>query len=398
MKILVLNSGSSSIKFKFFDDKIVKASGFVEKIKEENSKVELKNTISKETFSKTLPIKNHEQGLNLVNELFRQSGILEDLSKLDGCGHRVVHGGRNLSEHCLVDDFVLNEIERVSIFAPLHNPAHLAGIQTMIKAAPKVPNVTVFDTAFHRSMPEYAYMYALPYEYYDEYNIRRYGFHGTSHAYVSARAAKFISKELNNFNAITAHLGNGASVCAIAGGKSVDTSMGFTPLEGLVMGTRCGDIDPAILPFIGKIKNMSVDELDTLVNKKSGLLGICGFNDFRDIEEQMKKGSHRAKLAHDMFCYKLIKYIGSYYTILPSVDALVFTGGIGENASLVRKRTCEKLTHLGVELDEELNAQNASGEREISTKNSKIKILIIPTDEELEIARITEELVKNRHF
>lgn len=393
MKILVLNSGSSSIKFKFFDDKAVKASGLVEKIGEQNSKVILKNTLNEEKFERELAIKDHEQGLKIVNELFKESGILEDLNALDGCGHRIVHGGRNLSEHCLVDDYVLKEIDRVSIFAPLHNPAHLAGIKTMIKAAPKVPNVAIFDTAFHRTMPDFAYMYALPYEYYDEHNIRRYGFHGTSHAFVSARVAKLLAKDKNDLNAISAHLGNGASVCAIEKGKSVDTSMGFTPLEGLVMGTRCGDLDPAILPFISNLKGLSIEEIDTLMNKKSGLYGICGFNDFRDIEAQIEKDDDKARLAFDMFCYRLVKYIGSYFAILPKTDAIIFTGGIGENDALVRKKVCEKLIHLGVEFDVESNTQRILGERMISTPNSKIKVFIIPTDEELEIARITEELI-----
>ncbi|EJF0268598.1 acetate kinase [Campylobacter coli] len=393
MKILVLNSGSSSIKFKFFDDKVVKASGLVEKIGEEKSKVILKNALNDETFERELPIKNHEHGLQIVNELFKESGILEDLNALDGCGHRIVHGGRNLSEHCLVDDYVLKEIDRVSIFAPLHNPAHLAGIKTMIKAAPSVANAAIFDTAFHRTMPDFAYMYALPYDFYDKHNIRRYGFHGTSHAFVSARAAQLLGKNKEDLNAISAHLGNGASVCAIEGGKSIDTSMGFTPLEGLVMGTRCGDLDPAILPFISHLKGLTIEEIDTLLNKKSGLYGICGSNDFRDIGVKIEQGDDRARLAFDMFCYRLLKYIGAYFTVLPRTDAIIFTGGIGENAALVRQKVCERLSHLGVELDIELNNKKASCERMISTANSKVKIFIVPTDEELEIARITEELI-----
>ncbi|HEB9415941.1 TPA: acetate kinase [Campylobacter coli] len=393
MKILVLNSGSSSIKFKFFDDKVVKASGLVEKIGEEKSKVILKNTLNDENFERELAIKNHEHGLQIVNELFKESGILEDLNALDGCGHRIVHGGRNLSEHCLVDDYVLKEIDRVSIFAPLHNPAHLAGIKTMMKAAPNVKNTVIFDTAFHRTMPDFAYMYALPYDFYDKHNIRRYGFHGTSHAFVSARAAKLLGKDKEDLNAISAHLGNGASVCAIKGGKSVDTSMGFTPLEGLVMGTRCGDLDPAILPFISNLKGLTIEEIDTLLNKKSGLYGICGSNDFRDIGVKIEQGDDKARLAFDMFCYRLLKYIGAYFTVLPRTDAIIFTGGIGENAVLVRQKVCEKLSHLGIELDTELNNEKTSCERVISTANSKVKIFIIPTDEELEIARVTEELI-----
>ncbi|MBK1973754.1 acetate kinase [Campylobacter sp. TTU-622] len=393
MKILVLNSGSSSIKFKLFDNEVVKASGLIEKIGENGSRVELKNTLTGEEFEKKVNIKNHEEGLKITNELFKESGILTDLSELDGCGHRIVHGGKELSEHCLIDDKVLEQIDKVSIFAPLHNPANLAGIKTMIKAAPNVKNVAVFDTAFHSQMPEFASMYALPYEYYEKYNIKKYGFHGTSHAYVSKKAALFLNKDYNNFNAISAHLGNGASVCAIENGKSVDTSMGFTPLEGLIMGTRCGDIDAAILPFIAQTQNLSMQEIDTLVNKKSGVYGICGFNDFRDIENQIEKGDKKAKLALDMFCYRLVKYIGSYLAVLPRTDALIFTGGIGENGNLVRKLVCQKLLHLGFELDEKLNDERSKKEREINKSSSKIKILVVPTDEELEITKITQKLI-----
>ena len=392
MKILVLNSGSSSIKFKLFDNKIVLASGLVEKIGNNQSKIELKNVKTGTKMRRDTHIGNHEKGLQLVEELFNESGILKDLNELDGCGHRIVHGGKNLTEHCLVDNFVLEEIDRVSAIAPLHNPAHLAGIKTMLKAAPKVPNATIFDTAFHKSMPDYAYMYALPYDYYTEYNIRKYGFHGTSHSYVSSRAAILMQKE--NINAISAHLGNGASVCAIENGKSIDTSMGFTPLEGLMMGTRCGDIDPATLPFIAKAKNLNADELDTMMNKQSGLYGVCGYNDFRDVVSEIQNGNNLARLALDMYCYRLAKYIGSYFAILPHTDALIFTAGVGENASLVRQKTCERLKHLGFELDDSLNESDESGEREISKANSKVKIFVIPTDEELEIVKITEKLIK----
>ncbi|EDP6869418.1 acetate/propionate family kinase [Campylobacter upsaliensis] len=392
MKILVLNSGSSSIKFKLFDNKIVLASGLVEKIGNNQSKIELKNAKTGTKMRRDTHIGNHEKGLQLVEELFNESGILKDLNELDGCGHRIVHGGKNLTEHCLVNDFVLEEIGRVSAIAPLHNPAHLAGIKTMLKAAPKVPNATIFDTAFHKSMPDYAYMYALPYDYYTEYNIRKYGFHGTSHSYVSSRAAILMQKE--NINAISTHLGNGASVCAIENGKSIDTSMGFTPLEGLMMGTRCGDIDPATLPFIAKAKNLNADELDTMMNKQSGLYGVCGYNDFRDVVSEIQNGNNLARLALDMYCYRLAKYIGSYFAILPHTDALIFTAGVGENAKIVRQKTCVRLKHLGFELDDSLNESDESGEREISKANSKVKIFVIPTDEELEIAKITEELIK----
>ncbi|HFP7760073.1 TPA: acetate kinase [Campylobacter lari] len=394
MKILVLNSGSSSIKFKLFEKDEALASGLVEKIGEQNSKIELKDLKSDQKYKKELAIKDHEQGIELVNELFAQSGILHDLNELDGCGHRIVHGGPNLTKHCLVDDEILKEIDRVAHIAPLHNPAHLIGIKTMIKAAPKVPNVTVFDTAFHQSMPDYAYMYALPYEFYEKHQVRKYGFHGTSHSYVSKQAAYILGKDINEFNAISAHLGNGASVCAIENGKCVDTSMGFTPLEGLIMGTRCGDIDPAVLPFLAKELNLNPSDLDTMMNKKSGVYGICGFNDFRDIEAQIEQNNEKARLALDMFCYRLSKYIGSYFAILPRVDALIFTAGIGENDDIVRAKVCQKLAHLGFDIDLDKNAQLRNGE--ISKKDSKIKILIVPTEEELEIAKITTELIKNK--
>lgn len=392
MKILVLNSGSSSIKFKLFKERQILASGLVEKIGNKQGKIELKIEKTNSNLRRDTHIANHERGLKLVSELLSESEVLKDFNELDACGHRIVHGGKNLTEHCLVNDFVLEEIARVSAIAPLHNPAHLAGIQTMIKTAPKVPNVTIFDTAFHKTIPDFAYMYALPYDYYTEYNIRKYGFHGTSHSYVSKRAAKLLKKNPAEFNAISAHLGNGASICAIENGKSVDTSMGFTPLEGLMMGTRCGDVDAAILPFLARVKNLSFAELDAMINKQSGLYGVCGFNDFRDLNREIQSGNKLAKLALDMYCYRLAKYIGSYFAILPRTDALIFTAGVGENAAIVRKLTCEKIRHLGFELDEKLN-ENGKDERIISDKNSQIKICIIPTDEELEIAKITEKII-----
>lgn len=392
MKILVLNSGSSSIKFKLYNDDKAVALGLVEKIGENTSKVELKNLGTDEKFVKEQAIKNHEEGLDLVNELFKQSGLLEDLSTLDGCGHRVVQGGPNLMKHCLVTQDVIDEIDRVSIMAPLHNPAHLAGIKTMVKKAPKVPNVVVFDTAFHSTMPDYAYMYALPYEYYEKDKIRRYGFHGTSHSYVSRKGADFLGIDYANFNAITAHLGNGASISAIENGKCVDTSMGLTPLEGLMMGTRCGDIDPAIVPYIQKLKNLGPDEVDTVMNKKSGFLGVCGYNDVRDVEARIEKNDAKAKLASKMYNYRLAKYIGSYFAILPRTDALIFTAGVGENAISVRKNTCDLIKHLGFEIDEDLN-NTRSKLTVISKASSKVKILIVPTDEEFEIANTTKEII-----
>ena len=394
MKILVLNSGSSSIKFKFFDDKVVKASGLVEKIGEEKSKVILKNALNDETFERELPIKNHEHGLQIVNELFKESGILEDLNALDGCGHRIVHGGRNLSEHCLVDDYVLKEIDRVSIFAPLHNPAHLAGIKTMIKASPDVKNTVIFDTAFHRTMPDFAYMYALPYDFYDKHNIRRYGFHGTSHSFVSKRAAELVGKPYDQVKTIVCHLGNGASICAVENGKSVDTSMGLTPLEGLVMGTRSGDIDPAILEFIAKKEDLDIAGLMTMLNKKSGVYGLSNnlSSDFRDLDAAASEGNKPAKIALEVFAYRVAKYVGSYVAAMNGVDVIAFTAGIGENSGSMRADVIKYLGYLGITLDEEANGKRGE-EIAISTPDSKVKVLVIPTNEELAIARETVALV-----
>ena len=394
MKILVINSGSSSIKFKLYEKQVPVASGLVGKIGEHSSKIELKNLIDKKEEHRDEPVPNHQAGVKIINEFLHKTGIVEDLNHLDGCGHRVVHGGKNLVEHCIIDKKILKEIRRVSVIAPLHNPAHLVGMQAMIEAAPNVPNVAVFDTAFHATLPDYAYMYALPYEFYKKEGVRRYGFHGTSHSYVSKKAAEFLDIKYSKFNAISAHLGNGASVCAIENGKSIDTSMGFTPLEGLMMGTRCGDIDPAIISHLVRIAHLTTEELDIIMNKKSGFLGVCGHNDLRDVETHIKSGDKRAELALNMYVYRLVKYIGAYFTVLPRTDALIFTAGIGENSHNIRKLVCEKLTHLGFELDDKIN-QNSHGKiSAISKANSQHKILVIPTDEELEIATITQELIK----
>lgn len=396
MKILVLNSGSSSIKFKLFEEQNVLASGLIERIGSDDAKIEVKNVQTNQEVEKTLTIKDHEAGLKYVNEIFKELNILNDLSELDGCGHRVVHGGKELTKHCLVDDEVISKIDKASAIAPLHNRANIYGIETMRKTAPKVPNVTVFDTAFHASIPDYAYMYAIPYKYYEEDNIRRYGFHGTSHSYVSKKSAQVLGININNFNCINAHLGNGASVCAIENGKSVDTSMGFTPLEGLIMGTRSGDLDPAIIAFLEQNKNLSPKEIDNILNKQSGVFGICEYNDFRDIEAQMKKGDKKAILAMNMYIYRLVKYIGAYLAILPRTDALIFTAGVGENDVDVREKVCEKLSHLGIKIDKELNKIRSKEARIISTNDSKIKVLIVPTDEELEIAQLTIDAIKNK--
>ena len=393
MKILVLNSGSSSMKFKLYDDERAISSGLVDKIGESVSNVRLKNLANAQDVERQESVENHQKAVKIIEDFFHESGILGSLAELDGCGHRVVHGGQNLTKPCLIDDGVLAEIERVAVIAPLHNPAHLVGMRAMLKVAPKVPNVAVFDTAFHATLPDFAYMYALPYELYEKQGIRKYGFHGTSHEFVSKKAAEFLGFKPSEFNAITLHLGNGASVCAVENGKSIDTSMGLTPLEGLMMGTRCGDIDPAVVPHLIRSLNLNAAELDTLMNKKSGFLGICGHNDLRDVENLANKGDKKAQLALEMFVYRLVKYIGAYFAVLPRVDALVFTAGIGENSDTIRLKVCEKLTRLGFEIDEALNKGVRGELKLISKPSSSTKILIVPTDEELEIATITEKLV-----
>ena len=393
MKILVLNSGSSSMKFKLYDDERAISSGLVDKIGESVSNVRLKNLANAQDVERQESVENHQKAVKIIEDFFHESGILGSLAELDGCGHRVVHGGQNLTKPCLINDGVLAEIERVAVIAPLHNPAHLVGMRAMLKVAPKVPNVAVFDTAFHATLPDFAYMYALPYELYEKQGIRKYGFHGTSHEFVSKKAAEFLGFKPSEFNAITLHLGNGASVCAVQNGKSIDTSMGLTPLEGLMMGTRCGDIDPAVVPHLIRSLNLNATELDTLMNKKSGFLGICGHNDLRDVENLANKGDKKAQLALEMFVYRLVKYIGAYFAVLPRVDALVFTAGIGENSDTIRLKVCEKLTRLGFEIDEALNKGVRGELKLISKPSSSTKILIVPTDEELEIATITEKLV-----
>ena len=393
MKILVLNSGSSSMKFKLYDDEKAISSGLVDKIGESVSNVRLKNLANAQDVERQESVENHQKAVKIIEDFFHESGILGSLAELDGCGHRVVHGGQNLTKPCLINDGVLAEIERVAVIAPLHNPAHLVGMRAMLKVAPKVPNVAVFDTAFHATLPDFAYMYALPYELYEKQGIRKYGFHGTSHEFVSKKAAEFLGFKPSEFNAITLHLGNGASVCAVQNGKSIDTSMGLTPLEGLMMGTRCGDIDPAVVPHLIRSLNLNATELDTLMNKKSGFLGICGHNDLRDVENLANKGDKKAQLALEMFVYRLVKYIGAYFAVLPRVDALVFTAGIGENSDTIRLKVCERLTRLGFEIDEALNKGVRGELKLISKPSSSTKILIVPTDEELEIATITEKLV-----
>ncbi len=392
MKILVINSGSSSIKFQIFDMKIVKSvlNGIIEQIGEKVGHIEF--IYNNKTIFKKDVIRNHSEGILLLEKILQENGILKSFDEIKAVGHRVVHGGEYFHESAMINNDVIKKIEELSPLAPLHNPINLLGIKAILKEYPHLKQVAVFDTVFHQTLPRKAYIYALPYEYYKKEKIRRYGFHGISHCFVSKEAAKIIGKDEKKTNLITLHLGNGASICAIKSGKSIDTSMGLTPLEGLVMGTRCGDIDPAIIFYLHKKLKLSIDEIDKILNKKSGLKGICGLNDMREIENRAKKGDKQAILAIEIFCYNIKKYIGAYCVAIGKVDAIVFTGGIGEHSSLVREKICDTLEDsLGIIFDNKANQQHKTI---ISKINSKIKLLVIKTNEELEIAKQTYEIVK----
>ncbi|ATB69570.1 acetate kinase [Sulfurospirillum diekertiae] len=402
MKILVLNAGSSSVKYQLFNmaNNEVLASGVIEQIGEKESMAKIKYKKSagdEQKREEKCSIHDHDAALTWMSEALIQSGVIHNLNDLDGIGHRVVQGGSSFQEPAMVDDYVMSEIERLIPLGPLHNPGHLAGMKVSVHQSPNVPQVAVFDTAFHSTLPNYAYMYAIPYKYYEELRIRRYGFHGTSHYYVTKVAAKYLKQDINTLNAITLHLGNGASVAAIENGQSVDTSMGLTPLEGLIMGTRSGDLDPAILFYLARKRGLTLDELDKMLNKESGLKGICGSNDMREITRMAEEGDERAQLACDMFNYRLKKYIGSYSAVLGRVDCIIFTGGIGENANDVRLKSCEKLENFGIKIDPILNSVRSSEIRTISADDSKVKVLVIPTNEELEIAIETLEMIQKHH-
>ncbi|MBL0686331.1 MAG: acetate kinase [Sulfurospirillum sp.] len=394
MKILVLNAGSSSIKFQLFEmnENRSLATGIIEQIGEHDSsgKIEYDGNI----IEKKEQIKNHNSGLMLMNMLLIESFTIKSLDELGAIGHRVVHGGEKFTKPAKIDEEVIKEIEQLIPLAPLHNPAHLDGIKVTMEQSPQVPQVAVFDTAFHATIPSYAYMYALPYEAYEKDRVRKYGFHGTSHFYVKKEAEKYLKVE--NINAITLHLGNGASMAAIKNGKCVDTTMGLTPLEGLIMGTRSGDIDPAILFYLARKNGLDIDNLDNMLNKQSGLKGICGSNDMREIEKMAKKGDKKAQLSLEMFAYRIKKYIGSYSAIVGKLDCIIFTGGIGENSIDTRVRCCADLENLGIELDLVKNNQKIKEILDISLKESKIKVLVIPTNEELEIAIQTNLLLETK--
>lgn len=395
MNVLVINCGSSSLKYQLINmnDESVLAKGLVERIGIEGSLLKHEKTgLDKVVIEESM--KNHKDAINLVLKTLvdENYGAVKSLDEIDAVGHRVVHGGEKFAQSVLIDDEVIKAMKECIVLAPLHNPPNIIGIEACKELLPHVPMVGVFDTAFHQTMPPVSFIYPLPYEMYEDMKIRRYGFHGTSHKYVSERVAHLTGKSLDGTKIVTCHLGNGASLTAIKDGKSFDTSMGMTPLEGLVMGTRCGDVDPAIVTFLMTKKDMTAEEVDNLMNKKSGVLGISGVSsDFRDIEEEAEKGNMRAQLALDKFAYTVKKYIGSYAAAMGGLDVLVFTAGLGENSAPARRDVCKGLEFLGVEIDEAKN--NVRGkEAEISKDGSKVKVFVIPTNEELMIARDTKEL------
>lgn len=395
MKVLVVNCGSSSIKYQLInmENESVMAKGYLEKIGLPDSF--LTHTVNGEKRKIEEHINNHEEGIKLVLAQLThpEYGVISSLDEIGAVGHRVVHGGEKFSSSVLINDAVMEAMKECIPLAPLHNPAGITGIEACKKVLPNVPMVGVFDTAFNQTIPEKAYMYAIPYEYYEKYGIRKYGFHGTSYKFVSKRVAEIMDKSLEDLKIVSCHLGQGASVCAINGGKAVDNSLGFTSLAGLPMGTRCGDIDPSIVTFLMKKENLTTEQMDKILNKQSGKLGISGVSfDDRDIEVAAEEGNARAKLAIDVFVYQVVGYIGRFAAQMNGVDVITFAGGIGENAIDVRKQICESLSFLGVKVDEDRN--NCRGkEVEISTSNSKVKVFVVPTNEELMIARDTMEVV-----
>ena len=398
MNILVLNCGSSSVKYKLLDmesneelgaggvEKIGMKGSFLKHVRRDGQKVILKGEILE-----------HQLAIEYILGVLtsEKHGAIKSLEEINAVGHRVVHGGEKFNSSVLITEEVIQKIVECIDIAPLHNPPNLAGIYAINELLPEVPQVAVFDTAFHQTMPDYAYMYGIPYSLYTKYGIRRYGFHGTSHRYVSKRACDFLGLDYNDTKMITAHIGNGASVCAIENGKSVDTSMGFTPVEGLMMGTRSGDIDLGVVTFLMEKEMIGSAYVSTLFNKHSGVLGVSGISsDMRDIENAIKDGNERARLALEMYEYRIKKYIGSYTAALNGIDVLVFTGGVGENQTGTRQKVCDSLAFMGVEIDKELNASSRGKEVLLSTTNSKVKVVVIPTDEEFMIAADTLEIIQ----
>ncbi|UTF51885.1 acetate kinase [Desulfomicrobium sp. ZS1] len=401
MKIFVVNSGSSSLKYQLLDMEsgAVMATGLVERIGDAMGKVSQKNWpgAERETeVEREVAFPNHRAAMLTVVELVTgaETGVIATTSEIDAIGHRVVQGGETLFKSTLIDDDVVEKIRENCHLSPLHNPANLVGIEVARELFVGVPQVAVFDTEFHQTMPAEAFMYPIPYKLYEDLKIRRYGFHGTSHRYVAQQAAAMLGKAEDEVNLVTLHLGNGCSMAAVRGGKCIDTSMGLTPLAGVMMGTRSGDIDPAIIPFLMKEKGLNMGEIDDILNKQSGLKGICGMNDMRDIHAAAEKGDKKAALAVDMFVYRIKKYIGAYYAVTGPLDALVFTAGIGENDEIVRARVCANLEHLGISIDPARNAGRKKVATAIQADGSKVAILVIPTNEELAIAKATLSVLK----
>lgn len=397
MKILVLNCGSSSVKYKLIDTDtdVTMAEGGVEKIGLEDGFLKFKKPDGSKEI-KQLGLIDHKAAVMAILENLTDPtvGCIKSFEEIDAVGHRVVHGGEKFASSVLITDEVIQQVKDCYDLAPLHNPANITGIEAITALLPDVPQVGVFDTAFHQTMPARSFMYAIPYEYYKNDGVRRYGFHGTSHRYVSQRAAEILGEPIEKLKMVTCHIGNGGSITAVDGGKSIDTSMGLTPTEGLMMGTRTGDIDPGAITFLMTKHGMSAADVQTLINKKSGVAGISGIsNDMREIEAAVNAGDPRAKLALDMYELRILKYVGAYAAEMGGLDVIVFTGGVGENQTGVRENVCEPLKFMGVEIDKELNAVTRGTETIISTPSSRVKVLIVPTDEELTIARDTQDIV-----
>ena len=396
MIVLVINTGSSSIKYQLFDMETEKvlAKGLVEQIGEERGALRhdvIDGPDHVRTLAKETPVKDHHQGLNLIVDLLshKEHGVIKDKREIGAVGHRVVHGGETFHRTTIIDARVIQAIKDNIPLAPLHNPTNLLGIEVSREVFPHCPQVAVFDTAFHQTIAKPAYLFAVPYELYAKHGVRKYGFHGTSHAYVAEAAAGFLDADTGKLNIITVHLGNGASMAAIKGGKCIDTSMGMTPLGGLVMGSRCGDLDPALPFFLAANLNMSLDQIDSMLNRDSGLKGLCGSNDMRAVVEMMGKGDEKAETALQVYCLRIKKYIGSYLAALGSLDCIVFTAGVGENSPYIREQSCAGLQNLGIEINPEANNASSQEARVISSAASPVKVLVIPTNEELKIARET---------
>ena len=401
MKVLVINAGSSSIKYQLIDmtDETLLAKGQCDRIGIEGGNFKQTNNVSGDVYKVDVQIANHGEGIKLIVDALtsKEHGVIASMNEINAVGHRVVHAGEKFSGSVIINDEIIEALKECTDLSPLHNPANLTGIAACTEIMGNIPQVGVFDTGFHQTMPDYAYMYAIPYEFYEKYKLRRYGFHGTSHRYVTARAAAMLGKKPEEINIVTCHLGNGSSITAVKGGKSYDTTMGVTPLDGLMMGTRCGSIDPAIIPFLMEKEGLTAKEVDALLNKKSGMLGVTQVtSDNRDIEQGAREGNKRYQLVENMLVHQITKYVGGFAAAMGGIDAVVFTGGIGENNPQYRTRVGKNLEFMGVKVDEAINSKafRTSDEFDVSAADAKVRMLVIPTNEELMIARDTYELVK----